>query len=81
MRGRLTDREANAKVQKLEEVAGGLGCSLAQLAIAWCAANPRVSTVITGASRVEQVKENLGALDVIPKLDADERTRIDAVLR
>ena len=44
-------------------------CTLAQLAIAWCAKNPHVSTVITGASRVEQVHENMGALDVLPQLD------------
>ena len=46
----------------------GAGLHLAQLAIAWCAKNPQVSSVITGASRVEQVQENLGALDVLPQL-------------
>jgi len=53
---------------------------VAQLAIAWCAANPRVSTVITGASRVAQVKENMGAAAVIPKLTREVMERIDATL-
>ena len=50
---------------------------MAQLAIAWCAANPNVSTVITGASRPSQVVENFAALDVIPLLDEDVLARID----
>ena len=52
----------------MRDVADELGCTLAQLSIAWCAANPNVSTVITGASRPEQVVDNFGALDVLPKL-------------
>ena len=60
-------------------VADELGVSLAQLSIAWCASNPHVSTVITGASRVEQVRENLGALDVIDRLTPDILARIDAI--
>ena len=67
----LTDPERNEKVRGLAGVAEELDCTLAQLAIAWCAKNPHVSTVITGASRVEQVHENLGALDVLPKLTDD----------
>ena len=62
-------------------IADELGCSLSQLSIAWCAANPNVSTVITGASRVEQVHENLGALNVLDALDPEMLDRIDAVLR
>ena len=58
---------------------GELGCSLAQLSIAWCASNPHVSTVITGASRVEQVRENLRALDVIDRLTPEILARIDAI--
>ncbi len=76
----LTDRAKNAAVAKLEEIAGGLGCSVAQLAIAWCAANPNVSTVITGASRVSQVKENMGAADVIARLTPEVMARIDSVV-
>ncbi|MGE3622205.1 MAG: potassium channel beta subunit family protein [Acidimicrobiia bacterium] len=64
----VTDPVQQDKVRALAGVADELGCSLAQLAIAWCAANPHVSTVITGASRPEQVVENLGALDVLARL-------------
>jgi voltage-dependent potassium channel beta subunit len=75
----LTDEQKNAVVRELGGVADDLGCTLAQLAIAWCASNPNVSTVITGASRVEQVHENMAALDVLPKLDAEVKARIDAI--
>ena len=81
LRDIVTDPESNRKVRELKLIADRLGCTLAQLAIAWCAANPRVSTVITGASRVEQVHENLGALDVIPALDDDLRAEIDTLTR
>jgi aryl-alcohol dehydrogenase-like predicted oxidoreductase len=74
----LTDKAKNAAVSELEPIAKDLGCTLAQLAIAWCAKNPRVSTVITGASRVAQVKENLKAKDVIAKLTPQVMDRIDA---
>ena len=74
----LTDKEKNERVARLKPLASELGCTLAQLAIAWCASNPRVSTVITGASRVSQVEENLAAADVIPKLTRDVLARIEA---
>ena len=64
----LTDKTRNGVVRTLEGVAKELGCTLPQLAIAWCAKNPHVSSVITGASRPEQVKENLKAIDVLPRL-------------
>ena len=57
-----------------------LGCSLAQLAIAWCAKNPNVSTVITGASRASQVTENMAALEVLERLDHDVMARIEAAV-
>jgi voltage-dependent potassium channel beta subunit len=76
----LTDSGRNAKVRELKAVADELGASLAQLSLAWCAANPHVSTVITGASRVEQVQENLGALDVIERLTEDVLARIDGIM-
>ena len=79
LRGLLTDPKRNAKVRELQDVADSLGCTLAQLAIAWCARNPNVSTVITGASRVEQVRENLRALEVLPMLDDKVLTRIDEI--
>jgi len=72
----LTDADANAKVQRLVPIADELGCTLAQLAIAWCATNPNVSSVITGASKVDQVTQNFGAFDVIAKLDSDMLDRI-----
>ena len=74
----LTDKAKNEAVAKLDAVAKELGCSLAQLAIAWCARNQNVSTVITGASRVSQVEENLKAADVIAKLTPEVMQRIDA---
>lgn len=77
--GDLTDARKNDIVAKLGGIANGLGCSLAQLAIAWCAANPHVSTVITGASRVSQVTENMKAAAVIAKLTPEVMARIDAV--
>jgi voltage-dependent potassium channel beta subunit len=80
LRDRLTDPKTNEKVRKLAAVSEKLGCTLAQLAIAWCAKNPRVSTVITGASRPEQVVENMKALEVLPKLDAQVMGAIDAAL-
>jgi len=68
------------KVKQLQPVAAGLGCSMAQMAIAWCLKNPNVSTVITGASRVEQVHQNLKALEVVPRLTPDVMEQIDKIL-
>ena len=80
LRNSVTDEGRNATVKALEPVANDLGCSLAQLALAWCVKNPHVSTVITGASRVEQVHENMKALDVVDKLTPDVMERIEGVL-
>ena len=68
------------KVKRLAAVARELGVSLAQLAVAWCLKNPHVSTVMLGATKVEQLEENLGALDVVAKLGVDEMARVDAAL-
>jgi len=73
----LTDAAKNAAVTKLETIALELGCSLSQLAIAWVAKNPRVSSVIMGASKSSQLTENLGALAVLPKLTPQVLARID----
>jgi len=73
----MTDEGRRARVKALGVIARDLGCTLAQLAIAWCASNPRVSTVITGASRVEQVRENMQALEVVPLLTDDVMARIE----
>ncbi len=77
----LTNPERNAKVRQLMEVAERLGCTVSQLAIAWCAANPNVSSVITGASRVEQVEENMGAKAVLAQLTPDVLKEIKAIVR
>jgi voltage-dependent potassium channel beta subunit len=74
----VTDPDGVAKVERLRPIAEELGCSLAQLALAWCTKNPDVSTVITGASRPSQVVENFAALDVIPLLSDDVMSRIEA---
>jgi voltage-dependent potassium channel beta subunit len=68
------------KVRQLGSVADDLGCSLAQLALAWCLKNPNVSTVITGASRAEQVTENMKALEIVSQLDNETMERIESIL-
>ena len=68
------------KVKQLEPIAKELDCSLAQLGLAWCLKNPNVSTVITGASKPEQVVENMKAEEVVGKLDSGIMERIDGIL-
>lgn len=75
----LTNKEKLAKVAALEPIAQELGCKLSQLALAWCLKNPFVSTVITGASRVEQVTENMKASEVVDKITPEIMERIDAI--
>lgn len=77
LRDALIDPESNAKVRELKAIADELEVSLAQLSIAWCVANPNVSTVITGASKLAQVHENLGALDALERLTPEVKQRID----
>jgi aryl-alcohol dehydrogenase-like predicted oxidoreductase len=81
LRDAMTSARTSEKVRKLAAIAGDLDCSLAQLAIAWCTKNPHVSTVITGASRVAQVRENMIALEVASRLDDEVLERIDAAVR
>ncbi|BDA50125.1 Voltage-gated potassium channel subunit beta-1 [Coccomyxa sp. Obi] len=70
--------EANLeKVDKLKPIAKELGCSLAQLALAWCVKNSDVSTVITGATKPEQIEDNLGALKVLPQLTPEVLEKIE----
>lgn len=76
----ITDPARIEIVKRLVPIAGDLGVSLAQMALAWCLKNPNVSTVITGASRVEQVQENMKALDVVDKLTPDVMAHIDEAL-
>ena len=77
---RLSNRAQIAVVKRLAPIAADLGCTLAQMSLAWCLKNPRVSTVITGASRPAQVTENIKALDVAPKLTPEVMARIEAAL-
>lgn len=79
LRDRLADPARNAMTVDLDEIAKSLGATSAQLAIAWCLANPRVSTVITGASKPAQVKENMAALDLLPKLEPAVMQRLDTL--
>lgn len=80
LRGHFVDQKAIDKVKALVPIAEGIGVSLPHLALAWCLKNPNVSTVITGASRVEQLRENLKALDVVEKLTPEVMTAIDNVV-
>jgi voltage-dependent potassium channel beta subunit len=75
----LTDEAKNAAVDELEGIAAEVGASVTQLAIAWAARNPRVSTVITGASNVGQLRANLLAVDVGPRLTPEIVARIEEV--
>ncbi|HAX70363.1 MAG TPA: aldo/keto reductase [Anaerolineales bacterium] len=76
---RLTDQDKLAKVAALEPIAKELGATMSQLAIAWCLKNPFVSTVITGASRVEQMHENMKAGEIAEKITPEIMERIDVV--
>lgn len=81
LRERVVDPSKIAAVERLRPIAAELGCTLAQLALAWCLKNPSVSTVITGASRVSQVHENMKAIELAPRLTADVMARIDAATK
>ncbi|HEY5730351.1 MAG TPA: aldo/keto reductase [Anaerolineales bacterium] len=75
----VSDKDKIVKVQSLEPIAKELGCTLAQLSLAWCLKNPFVSSVITGASRAEQLQENMKAGKIASKLTDDVLKRIDEV--
>jgi voltage-dependent potassium channel beta subunit len=77
---RIVDPTRIATVKRLAPIATELGCTLAQMSLAWCLKNPHVSTVITGASRPAHVVENMMALVVVAKLAREVMARIDAVL-
>ncbi len=72
--------EKREKARRLKPIADEIGCTRAQLALAWCLKNPNVSTVITGASRAEQVTENMAALDVVEKITPELIERIEEIL-
>jgi voltage-dependent potassium channel beta subunit len=81
LRSKFTDQQVLKKVQELGKLAQELGISLPHLALNWVIRNPNVSSAITGASRVEQVRDNMKALDVLDKVTPDEMTRIDEIMR
>lgn len=74
-------RKRLAKVKKLAAVADDLGTTLPRLALAWCLKNPRVSSVITGASRPSQVKENMKACELVDQFDDAVMRRIEQILQ
>jgi aryl-alcohol dehydrogenase-like predicted oxidoreductase len=79
----LNSEEGKARIEKvgeLEPMAEELGISMAQLALAWCLRNPNVSTVITGATSSDQIKENMGALEAVTLLTDEVLERIEGVL-
>jgi voltage-dependent potassium channel beta subunit len=83
LRSRFEDEEAVqriAKVGELMDIADELGASMAQLALAWTLKNPHISTTITGASKPEQIIENMKAIDLVSKLDDDVMEKIEAIL-
>ena len=80
LRERLVDPVRNDIVGEIAAVAADLGCTLAQLALAWCLKNPHVSTVITGASNAAQVRENMKAVDIAARIDAEVLERIDRLV-
>jgi voltage-dependent potassium channel beta subunit len=73
----LLDESVKPAIREFIKIAKDFNCTPSQLAIAWCAKNPDVSSVITGASRVSQLKENMKAMDVVGKLSTDVMARID----
>jgi aryl-alcohol dehydrogenase-like predicted oxidoreductase len=81
LRDGLLDPVKNAAVRQLSEIAADLGGNVAQLAIAWINKNPKVSTVILGASKLSQLQDNLKALELTPKLTPEVLARIDAIAK
>ena len=81
LRDALLTEESQQRVRRLKIVADRLGVPLAQLALAWCARNPHVSTVITGASRPEQVRQNLEAVAVLDALTDEVVEEIESAVR
>ncbi len=79
VRENAADKAKTEKILTFQTIADELGCTLSQLSIGWILKNPNVSTVITGASRVEQLKENLKAAGVAPKLTGEILKRIDEI--
>jgi len=79
LKSMLTNEKSNKKVAELKKISDELDVTLAQFSLAWCAKNPHVSTVITGASSADQVRENMSALDVISLLSDEVMERVDLI--
>ncbi|XP_051735478.1 voltage-gated potassium channel subunit beta-1-like isoform X1 [Ctenopharyngodon idella] len=73
-------RRQQAKLKELQAIAERLGCTLPQLAIAWCLRNEGVSCVLLGASSTDQLMENIGAIQVLPKLSSSIIHEVDSIL-
>ena len=83
LRKRFTDENATEKIDKvikLASVAETIGCTTTQLALVWCLLNPNVSTVITGASKPSQIKENMKAIEIATKITPDIVETIEEIL-
>ncbi len=83
LRDSVMSDEGKARIEKtkaLTAIATGIGTTPARMALAWCLRNPNVSTVITGASRAEQVTDNMKSLEVVPLLTDDVIEKIESVL-
>jgi voltage-dependent potassium channel beta subunit len=79
LKDQLTDADRLAKVSALAPIAADMGATLAQFSLAWCLQNAYVSTVMTGASRVEQVHENMKAIEFIDSFTPDVMAAIDEI--
>lgn len=80
LQGGLLDERRREVVEKLEPIARDMGATLAQFSLAWCLQNPSVSSVITGASRVGQVHENMKALEFVDRFTPDVMDAVDKAL-
>jgi voltage-dependent potassium channel beta subunit len=81
LKDRVLREEKLEKVRKIKEIADELGVSLVKFALAWCLKNENVSTVILGASKVSQLKENLEAPDVVPLLTDDVIESVERIMQ
>ena len=82
-KGLTTTPEGKAKIEKvrkLTKVAERLGGNVTQLSLAWCAKNPNVTSVILGATKVEQIHDNLGAIKLLPKMTDEVMEEIEGIL-
>ncbi|MCB0509344.1 MAG: aldo/keto reductase [Chitinophagales bacterium] len=80
IKDKVWNAENQVKVAALNTLANDLDVSLANLSIAWCLKNPNVSSVILGASKVEQLEENLKSIELLPKLTSEVMAKIEAIM-